>query len=253
MTRVRIHSDLHLEFQDWRPPPADADIVVLAGDIHVGIDGLRWARRAFPDTEIVYVLGNHEYYEHEMSELLARMRRLGRELNIHVLECDEVILGNTRVLGATLWTGFTYLGTAPTDVADAMAYAQRAMVDYRVIRTHASLRLRPENVRDMHHEHRTWLTRKLAEPFAGGTVVVTHHLPHERSVHAKYAGDILNCAFATHLPTLVRAPVNLWIHGHTHESMDYVTEGTRVVCNPRGYLPSDPNKSFNPSLVVDVP
>ena len=26
----------------------------------------------------------------------------------------------------------------------------------------------------------------------------------------------------------------LWIHGHTHDSFDYVVNGTRVVCNPRG-------------------
>jgi predicted phosphodiesterase len=252
MTRIRVHSDLHLEFQDWRPPQANADVVVLAGDIHVGVDGLHWARRAFPTTEVVYVLGNHEYYEHEMPVLLNRMRQIARELDIHLLECSEAVIGETRFLGATLWTGFTYLGTAPTDVAMSMAYAQRAMIDYRVIRTHASLRLRPEYVRDLHLEHRSWLTRKLAEPFAGSTVVVTHHLPHERSVHSKYAGDILNSAFATHLPTLVRPPVSLWIHGHTHESMDYVTEGTRVVCNPRGYLPADPNKSFDPTLVVAI-
>ncbi len=253
MPRIRVHSDLHLEFQDWQPPAAQADVVVLAGDIHVGIDGLTWARRAFPATPIVYVLGNHEYYEHEIAALLSNMRQRGRELDIHVLECDEAIIEGIRFLGATLWTGFTYLGNSPSDIASAMTFAQRAMVDYRVIRTQASLKLRPEYVRDLHHEHRAWLTRKLTEPFAGRTVVVTHHLPHERSVHAKYAGDILNCAFVTHLPMLVRPPVDLWIHGHTHESMDYDVDGTRVICNPRGYLPGDPNKSFDPTLVVSVP
>ena len=26
------------------------------------------------------------------------------------------------------------------------------------------------------------------------------------------------------------------IHGHTHNSFDYSVKGTRVVCNPRGYV-----------------
>jgi len=37
------------------------------------------------------------------------------------------------------------------------------------------------------------------------------------------------------LPSLVRAPVALWVHGHTHTAFDYFAEGTRVICNPRGY------------------
>jgi hypothetical protein len=41
--RIRILSDLHLEFRRWTPPEADADVIVLAGDIHVGIQGVEWA------------------------------------------------------------------------------------------------------------------------------------------------------------------------------------------------------------------
>jgi hypothetical protein len=79
--KVRILSDLHLEFQDWKPPKVDADVVVLAGDIHVGARGVDWARRSFPLSPVVYVPGNHEFYgEHIQAvteELLVRGRRLG--------------------------------------------------------------------------------------------------------------------------------------------------------------------------------
>jgi len=30
--------------------------------------------------------------------------------------------------------------------------------------------------------------------------------------------------------------IKLWIHGHTHESFDYMVGDTRIVCNPRGYI-----------------
>ncbi|MBS0613290.1 MAG: hypothetical protein JSS24_08985 [Proteobacteria bacterium] len=42
---------------------------------------------------------------------------------------------------------------------------------------------------------RRWLEARLAEPFAGPTVVLTHHLPHPRSVHPRYDGDAMNPAF----------------------------------------------------------
>jgi hypothetical protein len=34
--------------------------------------------------------------------------------------------------------------------------------------------------------------------------------------------------------------------------MDYPVAGTRILCNPRGYRPQQPNAQFNPRLVVDI-
>ena len=59
--RIRIFSDLHLEFFAFEPVDVPADVVVLAGDIQNGHYGLGWARKTFPDTAIVYVMGNHEF------------------------------------------------------------------------------------------------------------------------------------------------------------------------------------------------
>lgn len=53
--KVSVHSDLHLEFQDWVPPKFQIDAVVLAEDIGVGCDGLRWARASFPSQEIIFI------------------------------------------------------------------------------------------------------------------------------------------------------------------------------------------------------
>ena len=42
--KIRIFSDLHLEFFDFNPAEVSADVVVLAGDIQNGHYGLGWAR-----------------------------------------------------------------------------------------------------------------------------------------------------------------------------------------------------------------
>jgi hypothetical protein len=40
----------------------DADVLVLAGDVHLGDKGLSWALEAIPkDLPVIYVLGNHEF------------------------------------------------------------------------------------------------------------------------------------------------------------------------------------------------
>ena len=48
--------------------------------------------------------------------------------------------------------------------------------------------------------------------------------------------------------------VQLWIHGHTHDSFDYFINGTRVVCNPRGYAVDGitENAAFDVDLTVDI-
>jgi Icc-related predicted phosphoesterase len=77
--------------------------------------------------------------------------------------------------------------------------------------------------------------------------------PSGRSIGADYAGDRTNPCFASHLDDLVNASrAALWVHGHIHSSSDYMIGGTRVICNPRGYLPHQPNRQFNPNLVVEV-
>ena len=252
MPRIRVHSDVHLEICDWTPPPAPADVVVLAGDIHNGSRGLEWARRHFPATPVVYVPGNHEYYGGRYHNVRDNLREAACSLEIHLLDGDEVVLDGARFLGTTLWTDFELYGSEPEDVERAMHDVKRLMRDYRSIRFGPQGKFHPEQSLRIHREQLTWLQSRLHEPFDGPTVVVTHHLPHRRSIHPKYEGARLNPGFASDLAHLVRSPVRMWVHGHTHESMDYAVDGTRVVCNPRGYIPMQPNPAFDPGLVIDL-
>jgi Calcineurin-like phosphoesterase len=253
LRRLRIFSDLHLEFVDWIPPPAAADAIVLAGDIAVGVQGIQWARRQFPDTPVVYVPGNHEFYGARLPDALAELRNEAQRLGVHFLDGDECILGGARFLGTTLWTDYELYGSAPEDLERAMADAAIEMNDFRMIQWAGGEPLEPALVRDMHLTGVAWLAERLAEPFGGPTVVVTHHLPHRRCSHPKYEGTRFNPCFASDLDHLVRAPVALWVHGHTHESIDFLVNGTRVVCNPRGYLPHEPNPSFDPVGAIELP
>lgn len=249
--KIRVLSDLHLEFQSWTPPDADADVIVLAGDIHSGTRGVEWARRQFPLLPILYVPGNHEFYGRELQETLSDLQKAGRRFGVDVLHGRGVAIGGVRFLGATLWTDFALHGSDPQAVQRAMSDAKYGMSDFSVIRHGLGL-LRPEHARALHLEQVSWLRERLGDEFPGPTVVITHHLPHARSIHRKYHGSSLNPSFASDLSRLMGPPIAAWIHGHTHESCDYVDESTRVVCNPRGYGPFELNAAFDPIMTIDI-
>src|SRR5512140_2949660 len=98
--RIAVFSDLHREIWPFEPPPLDADVVVLAGDIDNGTRGIEWAERVFR-RPVLYVAGNHEYYEGEFNAVQAALRASAGP--VEVLDCSERILGGVRFLGCTLW------------------------------------------------------------------------------------------------------------------------------------------------------
>ena len=246
--KLHVLNDLHIEFEDFAPPATDADVVVLAGDIGVGLGGQRWAETRFPDKPVIYVPGNHEFYHHD----IALMDALKAEApdNVYVLNDDQVIIDGVRFLGSTLWTDFALFGEA--DRFFAMQTARQGMTDFSII-SNDGRRFTPEDAIRLHTASREWLATMLAEPFDGTTVVVTHHAPSSRSVHPRYAHDLLTPAFASNLENLMDGDrAALWIHGHMHESFDYEVYGTRVVCNPRGYAPAALNPDFRPDWILKV-
>ncbi len=246
--KLHVLNDLHIEFEDFEPPATDADAVVLAGDIGVGLEGLRWTQARFPDRPVIYVPGNHEFYHHD----IALIDELKAEApgNMHVLNDDEVIIGDVRFLGSILWTDFALFGEA--DKFFAIQAARQRMTDFSIIQNHGQ-RFMPEDAIQLHTASRDWLATMLAEPFDGMTVVVTHHAPSSQSVHPRYAHDLLTPAFASNLENLMEGDrAALWVHGHMHESFDYEVYGTRVVCNPRGYTPEALNPDFRPDWVIEI-
>lgn len=257
MTKLRIMSDLHLEFGPLDLKPIGEDILVLAGDIGISKSGLRWAERYFERTGIpaVMIAGNHEFYGHELTSTIETLREHASITDgaVTFLEQEHSHVDGVWFLGATLWTDYHLGGLDEEERDGAMLLAATALNDHRKIRL-LDGSFCPGNASFMHKITVDWLWRETTRTKGAETrVILTHHLPSARSIPAKYAGDHTNPAYASDLDTLVEASgAALWIHGHTHGSCDYTIGRTRVLCNPRGYYPSGLNPDFNPNLIVEV-
>lgn len=129
--KIIVLSDLHVEFAAYQVDPAVAaatDVVVLAGDIHVGVKAVKWSRQTFLDKPVVLVAGNHEFYQGHWEHTLDEMREAALRHEVHFLENNAVTLNGVEFLGSTLWTDFAYFGADQTK--QAMNEAKRYMMDY---------------------------------------------------------------------------------------------------------------------------
>lgn len=237
----------------FEPPATDADIIILAGDIGKVANGIHWARRTFSDKEIVYVIGNHEYYGTQRAETLAMLHIAARATGVHLLDDAELLpqQHHLRILGCTLWTDFCLFSEFTQNAA--MQAGLHGLNDFCLIQEGRLGTFTPAQSVGLHKKSLAWLKSKLDEPFDGKTVVVTHHLPSEQSVVERYKSELLAACFASELDYLF-GKMDLWIHGHTHDNLDYESNGTRVICNPRGYVTMSGMENFNfdPGLVIEI-
>ena len=269
--RLHIYSDLHLEFGGCEFPPEVrdgglADLVLLAGDIDTKRRAPLWAAETFA-APVAMILGNHEAYGDSLTATIAAQRNSATEAStqrknlVRILERETWTLTtadgtSVRVIAATLWTDFALFGEARRE--RVMDDAHYAMNDFQMIRINDSRHraerpLTPSDCLRLHRESYAFIESELAQPFDGVTIVMTHHAPSGRSLPDFRQGDPINAAYASDLEALIeQTRPQLWVHGHIHSSSDYRIGATRVVCNPRGYFPSQLNPDFDPALVVDL-
>jgi predicted phosphodiesterase len=247
--KLQILSDLHIEFKDLKIDFSKADVVILAGDIDVGLKGFDWIEDRVKDKPVLYVLGNHEYYKHTYPKLLNDIKEKATGTNIHIFENDSMVIGDVCFHGCSLWTDFELFG----DPRYAGMYCQELMTDYRLIRKDPSYsKLRTIDTYHMHQNSLDWLEESLAESKSIKNVVITHHAPSIKSVIKPYKDDLLSAAFASNLEAFIlEKQPDLWIHGHVHWAFDYRIGKTRVFCNPRGY-PDEAGVRFNQGKIVRI-
>lgn len=261
--RILVLSDIHLEFGPFELPPdlEPFDIAVFAGDVAVPLtSSIQWIeqqrRGPLKERPAILVPGNHEFYHADISAVRKAGQALAEQIEgVHLLDPGCIVLDGVRFIGATLWTDFNLWGHA----AAARRAARHGMNDHRLIHVVENRRKRlftPEHAAARHRQELAFITDRLAEPFSGPTVVVSHHAPHTGSVRLQFHGDPLAPAFASDLSKVIREfQPALWIHGHDHGSHDYRVGRTRILSNQPGYPRGGgarENQNFDPRLIVEV-
>jgi len=253
--KIRVLSDLHLEHTPFdHGPMVNSDLVILAGDIHLGANGVAWAKECFKDQPVFYVPGNHEYYYGEVEQVLSVMRDAANGSNVQVLDRNVIDFCGVRFIGATLWTDYRlFSGDDPHEEMYSKVEALRGIPDFdgriQTKDEEGERAISPTDTQRWHMETREWLTEILNKQLLSKTVVISHHAPSAKSIGKMYQNSPYSPAFASNIESLV-SKADLWIHGHTHEPVDYRVKRCRVFSNPRGY--ESEVQSFRSNCVITL-
>ena len=256
--KIKVWSDLHLEFRgflfDHIHTPHEDDketTLLLSGDIGVGTAAQPFVVEMCKHFKhVLMICGNHEYYYNDFLKVnadWAAWELQGAPENFHFLYNDWRVLDGVRFIGGTMWTNF-----ADGDPL-TMGNAHRVMTDYEEIRCMGE-KITPHFVLREHDRFCDFLVAKFDEPFDGPTVVMSHHSPgNALKVKGRKPSLTDHCYYAD-IEDMIgyHNKVKLWVHGHTHQSADYMINETRVICNPYGYWGHDTNGKFDRMLVVEV-
>lgn len=253
LMKVRLYSDLHREFDGWEIPPLKDRkkesnyVVVLAGDVCNARKNNTYLR-FLPDLAerhkaVVYVPGNHEYYGDSFDRAWEKIKEGFEDIpNLHFLNMDTVDIDGVRFIGATLWTDMA------NQHPQVMMTAEMYMNDYHAITRLSESdtddgwtyrgKLKPHVTVSTHYQHKQFIDDALYQADLDGvkTFVVTHHGPTWQSVSPRFIGSELNGAYVSDLTDLIRerAP-DVWVHGHSHDTVKYKEGKTWVFSNPKGY------------------
>lgn len=255
--RLRIYSisDLHLEFYPnhrdlWKvisPFLPNADILILAGDIGIayGIKGydeytslLLLFKQKYEN--VILVPGNHEYYKTKKYDIVTvtdTLRKMCDETGVVLLSNNMAKIKDVYFIGTTLWT-------------KAESHIRHFMSDFGKVFPDV-----PTYNKEFQRCY-DWLKKTLDETHEtiqnnrcdDRIVVITHHLPSKHLIHEKYSSGLFNSGYYTDiLQDLKLDNVDLWLSGHTHESIIYEyekpnTDILTIGINPVGY-PSEPRET----------
>ena len=239
----------------WFPPqlPEDSDtVLVLAGDLwrdnraveKLYPEGDSWIGRVSKRFKyVVFVYGNHDYWDTNIEIQPAKTEKLLREQkldNVYFLEQGIrtcIVLDQVKFVGNTLWTD--YKKGDPVVIINA-----RNMVkDYKFITV--GKQYNRVNAQDLYRIHKRSKQAIFSQAVRDNpeqlVVVVSHMAPSYKSIsdHYKDGGqrnELINPLYYSSLEQeILDAAIDLWVHGHTHVVADYQIGDTRVLCNPRGY------------------
>ncbi len=227
------------------------NVLLLAGDItNLNYYNVRTFDKSFFKSlskqfkRVLWIPGNHEFYRSWDTLMFEKPVQIEVCPNVHLVHNVAEIIGGTRFLLTTLWSHI--------DEQNEWTIG-RGMSDFDLIRYSGRTLTPAMYTKRLHEPSVAFLRTELAKPFAGPTVVVTHHLPSLQCVHPRYKNSDLQQGFANDLDDFIwETQPDVWIYGHGNRPPIEIGK-TQLITNMLGYVSYGEQKDFrNPAVVESI-
>lgn len=258
---IQVISDIHLETrQKIVYPTVSANILAICGDLGhprqpIYHSFLSWAAQHYQS--VYMVAGNHEYYHHHDDVQMTNdyiTKLVSQWPNVHFLNNQSHLLSinnyEYQIFGSTLWSYSNGYDLSEM-INDYHHIKKKVWCGHNNSSMYTKKHISYTDTDELHHVALNSLHVSITEAIKTQRkmIVLTHHLPSFSQLHDPT--NIINYAYANNLDDLLQPPIVLWLHGHIHKTIDWVSGSTRVVCNPMGYQ-NQPVISFNDSKCIDM-
>lgn len=212
-----------------------AETIIIAGDIsnfnQIAINALIIFKKHYKN--VIYVLGNHEFYliPHSLNnsfsnslEKVDTLRILCKEEGISLLEGDIIEIDGVKIGGTHMWYDGHY-SRKNHGMTDDQFYRMwnSSMNDAKFIT--------PNLIREDWQGEQIKLLEKI---YRKVDVMVTHVGPAVHSLPLEYRSPMTGC-FYFDGERFITPNIKVWIFGHTHLSYCFQHKETDLFCNPVGY------------------
>lgn len=240
--KIRLLSDLHQEFyhDQLLYEPLGEDVLVIAGDLTSAPFDVTIALKRFAEKvgHVVYVTGNHEYYNRTIEEVDTYIKRETCNSNVHFLNPGSVKIGDVTFIGGCLWSNFN-------EDFQSKIVCSVSINDFVVIKQFST-----DKCAELYYKHSSFIKEAYSK-CPGKKIIVTHFLPDTACISAQYRGpDPLNNYFANNLGSWIADThdVPYWFYGHSHDPSNLFIGDVNLIANPYGY---NRNPKFK-EVIVEV-
>lgn len=247
-------SDLHLDNYkygigyDLVKNTTGADVLLVIGDIAeyaLNHHSMFYDYVSHEYKHVIIVEGNHEFYFSDYKKIIDNKIYPCKHDNVHILRNNSIIIEDVLFYGGTLWSNLSNLSELDKFVIKQM------ISDFSVIKYDGS-GFCPEYMLPYYNE---FVDNLYNEVIYGNVdinkkIVLSHFAPSRKSIATRFLSSNLSPYFCNDMDNLViDSKANFWLHGHTHDSFDYMLGNTNVLCNPRGY-PNENKSIYTPKEII---
>lgn len=244
--KIAYCSDLHLDNYMHEPfgvgkelckNKENADVILIGGDTqeYKIYDRVKYNFFEYLSNEYKHVIvieGNHEFYQSDYCNYyeLKTDHPFSHLENVHLLRDESIIIEDVLFYGGTMWTNLD----GCSDI-DKMIIKQ-CVSDFTLIKYDG----KPFHPDYMLNHYNLFIDNLYNEVIYNNSVnkkiVLSHFAPSLKSVSPRFIGSNLNPFFCNNIDNIIESSdINFWIHGHTHDRLNYMIGNTNILCNPRGY------------------